>query len=705
MKVYRILGTIVSSLLSIVLIVSLLSSLLVLGATNAIREDTVSDITTELMEESPLADELFNELSDVFASEFADMLSSSAVVGGEGNELTVITEEDIKKITETEEFQSTLRDIISEYATALLTKQDVNTISCADRFSAMFVENTEVFDLIIAEILNKNGISEELFYEAIAMYAGASASSMPEKGASDSKLIAFVVSLNKNKIDTTVSAQIPTKEDIAEIVTESVLENAALSKKITAEFSKMIAVSVTVGAQTITLITDDDVINITSTAEYNDTLTQTVTEYVEMIVGIREDNSVDCAENFENMVLDNPEIFNDWMSAIVSKKGLTYDLAYLALKTHFESKGVKIPPNGCSYAEIIASVIAANGEIINNAAASRVPSTEDLVSLATDYLTADDSITKNIEAGFSEAFTFRTTSTSFTEAEIITEEDMQELLSFPAFRHTLSEFITDYVLMILGQNALTAISFAERFEAMFLNHQDTFNGWIEDKLQKNDISYDLFYEAIDMVIEGELPAKGASYSEIFASMIAANGESIDGIISEYIPLSIENEEELPAEMAELRNTITMVSDTLALLQNPVLYVAIAGIVIIFFLLFALLTWSFKIPSMITGIATILAGAPLLLIATASVPFEAIIESLALNDPAMKQTVAGLATTIWASIASNLLITAVVCICAGVLLIGLFILLQILSSKKRKAQSSAEMRAIAEVPASAEAEIE
>ena len=145
------------------------------------------------------------------------------------------------------------------------------------------------------------------------------------------------------------------------------------------------------------------------------------------------------------------------------------------------------------------------------------------------------------------------------------------------------------------------------------------------------------------------------------------------------------------ETAEAESALGILSDILAILQNPRIYAAVFALLLIFFLITALFTWSFKRPLLFIGIATILSGILLIGIANLPIPYDILAEMatdmIMPNSASLESTMHDVLVTTWDSAASIIATHALVSMAVGILACTGFALLCIFG--KKKAQKTAE----------------
>lgn len=295
----------------------------------------------------------------------------------------------------------------------------------------------------------------------------------------------------------------------------------------------------------------------------------------------------------------------------------------------------------------------------------------------------------------------------------IPAEHINEFLEMPEVQEAFSDIIAEYAMVIVEQNNAGTISGAARMEVMFRENPDSFNELVESFLPEYELTYDDFYNLAKGVAEESdvaFPDHGASYSEMLASFVSAKSEQIDrmieDIIAEYLPDQTASMGTTPvmkvrramplltatsapaldeADNTELQNYLAILSDALSILQNPKIYAALLALIIFFYLLTALLTWSLLRPTLFVGIALMASGALLLTVSNLPIPFDFLASTIS-DALGAQNAVASIQETLvitWNAIEKIILSHALVVIAIGVILLAVFITLSIAASMKSK----------------------
>lgn len=298
----------------------------------------------------------------------------------------------------------------------------------------------------------------------------------------------------------------------------------------------------------------------------------------------------------------------------------------------------------------------------------------------------------------------------------ISQEHLDKILSMPEVQTALGNIISDYTMVIVDQNQEAPVSASEQLEAMLYENPLAFSEQIASILPEYDLTYDDFYEAtssIAMEHKLSMPEYGANYSEIVSVLVSANSAEIDkmieDVIAQYLPselsyhassdrnalMSISKAMPLlsatsPAgkNVSALQSDLSILSEALAILQDPSVYISLISFVLIFFLLTALLTWSLFRPTLFLGIAAIISGILMIIITQITPPFymiaQSITEQFSQSSVALTSTVSQIMMSIWYNITASISTHGIITLASGITLILIFTLICIIRYRLKKA---------------------
>lgn len=305
-----------------------------------------------------------------------------------------------------------------------------------------------------------------------------------------------------------------------------------------------------------------------------------------------------------------------------------------------------------------------------------------------------------------------TPSTPENDLLAFSEGLINNVLNMPAVQDTIGDIVAEYAMAILEQKN-PEVSLSESIENMFAENPEAFNTQIENVVTQCQLTYDDIYEIAASIAEeseSEVPAYGASYTDLILSVFGQVREEIDalldGILTEFLPAT-DSAEAIPTvknaraftvltampltsipannDTAEAESALAIFSNILSILQDPKIYFAVFALLLIFFLITALFTWSFRRPLLFIGIAMIITSLLLLAVTFFPIPYDALAEMAAdmiMPDSAtMVSTVRDVIVATWYNAASVIGIHAIACLLIGALCCTGFALLRIHAKKK------------------------
>ncbi len=289
----------------------------------------------------------------------------------------------------------------------------------------------------------------------------------------------------------------------------------------------------------------------------------------------------------------------------------------------------------------------------------------------------------------------------------VSQERISEILSMPAVQDAVSDLVSDYAMVIIEQKENHNVSCSQTVEKMLADNAGEFNVQIENIVSDCNMMYDDFYDTAALIAsENDLyiPDRGASYVSVLIAIIGQKRGDIDRMIEtvlqDFLPAS--DSAEFTNPQASLRSlpvltaTVTLPSDTdsalsfaseaLEILQNPKIYAAVLSVILIFFLITAFFTWSFKRPLLFIGIASVLTALCLFAVTYIPMPYdmvaEILAESIMPDNASLIGTMRDVTATTWSAACNIIRVHALSALIIGVLcFIGFGILYSI--SKKKK----------------------
>ena len=305
-----------------------------------------------------------------------------------------------------------------------------------------------------------------------------------------------------------------------------------------------------------------------------------------------------------------------------------------------------------------------------------------------------------------------TPSTPENDLLAFSEGLINDVLNMPEVQDTIGDIVAEYAMAILEQKH-PEVSLSESIENMFAENPEAFNTQIENVVTQCQLTYDDIYEIAASIAEEsefEVPAYGASYTDLILSVFGQVREEIDalldGILTEFLPAT-DSAETIPTvknaraftvltampltsipannDTAEAESALAIFSNILSILQDPKIYFAVFALLLIFFLITALFTWSFRRPLLFIGIAMIITSLLLLTVTFFPIPYDALAEMAAdmiMPDSAtMVSTIRDVIVATWYNAASVIGIHAIACLLIGALCCTGFALLRIHAKKK------------------------
>ena len=294
----------------------------------------------------------------------------------------------------------------------------------------------------------------------------------------------------------------------------------------------------------------------------------------------------------------------------------------------------------------------------------------------------------------------------------VSQERISEILSMPAVQDAVSDLVSEYAMIIIEQKEEYDVSCSRTIESMLADNASAFNEQIGYIVTDCNMTYDDFYDTAVLIANEadlDIPDKGASYVAILISIIGQKSEEIDqmleDVLAQVLPATDHAETIVPT--AALRSlpvmaaTVTisldtespleLVSDVLEILQNPKIYAAIFALVMIFFLVTALFTWSFKRPLLFIGIASVLTAVCMFVITCLPIPYDMIAqmlaESLMPENVSLVDTMRDVVITTWSSACDMIQRHSLSALVIGVFCFVGFGILCSISKKKTQPQTN------------------
>ncbi len=296
---------------------------------------------------------------------------------------------------------------------------------------------------------------------------------------------------------------------------------------------------------------------------------------------------------------------------------------------------------------------------------------------------------------------------------VVSEEQINEILNMPEVQNAISDIVSDYAMLIIEQKEDHNVSCAQTIENMLSENPDAFNAQFESILNDCGLSYDEVYDlASEFAAQNgfTIAPRGVSYTAIAISILNQKTEELDAmiesVIEEFLPATDSAEPSLSAASAirtmpvltaipnnaeanngEAQSALSLFSQILAILQNPRIYAALLSLLLVFFLITALFTWSFKRPLLFIGIAAILTGALLIGVSNLPIPYDMLAEigadMIMPESASLQSTMHDVLVTAWDNASGIILTHASIAIAIGVISCTGFALLCIFGKKKKQ----------------------
>lgn len=226
MKVLRIIGTVCTSLLSAILILSLVLTLTVsmtlISTAHAFNEKTIPDAMTEVLHEEEVREELAQEISLVALSSVSKYIQQTSQDPTKMEKTLEMLEtyapvymEDILSTPEIQEF---VGSVIADYTMAALAMKNYDAISLSDKMIHLVSENGAVIDRKIAQIFSDLNVSDATARQYIASYSKHFDITVPENYSSYSDLLLQTVTHYSENIDRSAKNVIETILPILEFI-------------------------------------------------------------------------------------------------------------------------------------------------------------------------------------------------------------------------------------------------------------------------------------------------------------------------------------------------------------------------------------------------------------------------------------------------------------------------------------------------------
>ena len=230
----------------------------------------------------------------------------------------------------------------------------------------------------------------------------------------------------------------------------------------------------------------------------------------------------------------------------------------------------------------------------------------------------------------------------------VSQERISEILSIPAVQDAVADIVAEYAMVIIEQKEDDNVSCFQIVEKMLTDNSQEFNAQIEKIVSDCNMTYDDFYDTAALIASESnlyIPDRGVSYVSVLISIIGQKRGEIDqmieAVLQDYLPDTERTARPNPTAalralpvmtatvvMPENTDVLNIASDAIEILQNPKIYAAVFAVILIFFLITALFTWSFKRPLLFIGIASVLTAAVLFVVTLLPMPYQMIADMLA-----------------------------------------------------------------------------
>ncbi len=291
---------------------------------------------------------------------------------------------------------------------------------------------------------------------------------------------------------------------------------------------------------------------------------------------------------------------------------------------------------------------------------------------------------------------------------------IDDFLSTPEVQDFIGNVASDYAMAALSDNDPQNISVSSKLNDLISENGDMFDEkfdkiFTDQNLSKEaarekiaafaaekDITvsenYDSYSDVILEIVKASEAKIDNSAKDIFGNIVpTANTAQADAVSSRlfyktsnlsYPMLAVQfSILGLDMDFNEDQTTFEIFSQILTILQSPVMYVLIAALLALFFLLIAIFSLSFKKPFLFTGISVAITGVLLIVISKYPIPFDLILNQIPTENPAYNSAIAEAIPGIWSSVSSILLIHAIIATIISALCFLFFIFTKKQKNKK------------------------
>ncbi len=180
MKTLRTIGSVVNTLLSLVLVVVLLAASFAYSTASLVSADTVRSITREIL------------MDDAIQTKISEMVAQSAV-------MDYLPETEIKDILNMPQIQDTVADILAD---AVSDPSSIDTMEPSKKFVEMVEKDEEVFAEFFDERMQNNNVIYEDVYDTANDYARDNQIAEFEYGMSVTDICKYLLENNSEMVDT-----------------------------------------------------------------------------------------------------------------------------------------------------------------------------------------------------------------------------------------------------------------------------------------------------------------------------------------------------------------------------------------------------------------------------------------------------------------------------------------------------------------------
>ena len=287
-------------------------------------------------------------------------------------------------------------------------------------------------------------------------------------------------------------------------------------------------------------------------------------------------------------------------------------------------------------------------------------------------------------------------------SEILGDELIDDLMQAPEVKNIFAKMITGTLQTGLQIEA-EAINITDEMENLISENPALVEDVMDALIPNEEAFQNVIAEATTYAQENGLPAPDANISKLDFAAYYLNlyGDQLNSIFqntnfdadvdyTDYETPTSSSDNALNLTFDE--ETVAMINqaaEVLNILRSPLFILAILGILLFYYLLMALFTWSFRYPLMFCGITAILTG--MLLIAITNLPVYDLLNASAATDSA-ELLVFPLITSVWGVLAKKIVLFGTAGIVLGILLITVFIITGIMIKNKKRAALLAEINA-------------